>query len=130
MRGQLRRELLRELRQHLARRRSARGAFERGLRLAKLAARTKGGRLGREVRKVGVRHGYQSDTAAACAPPGAAFSHASRLTLAACRATLSRPFREGRALMVDRRQFLRYLGVTAVAAAASGCKAGPEYDLH
>src|SRR5690242_20246064 len=30
--------------------------------------------------------------------------------------------------MVARRQFLRYLGATAVGVAATGCKAGPEYD--
>jgi hypothetical protein len=31
--------------------------------------------------------------------------------------------------MVDRRQFLRSLGATAVGVAATGCKNGPEYDV-
>lgn len=31
--------------------------------------------------------------------------------------------------MVDRRQFLRYVGATAVGVATVGCKSGPEYDV-
>jgi hypothetical protein len=32
--------------------------------------------------------------------------------------------------MVDRRQFLRYLGATAVSVANTGCKSGPGYDVQ
>ena len=31
--------------------------------------------------------------------------------------------------MVDRRQFLRFLGVVAVGVGSAGCKSGPEYDI-
>ena len=32
--------------------------------------------------------------------------------------------------MLDRRQFLRYLGAIAVGLGSAGCKPGSEYDLH
>jgi len=32
--------------------------------------------------------------------------------------------------MLDRRQFLRYLGGTAIGVAIAGCKPGPQYDLQ